>query len=150
MDLEKIIGANIRRLRKKAGWNQKKLADIYAPYAEEGTCNDKYISLVETGRKWLGSGSFRNFQKIFNVPAEELILIPPSGNVHYILTEKIRKVMEDRERELFLEAVDLFLNYRFLHPEVWDNFKNHLEAMYVTLHKKQIIVTKSSSEIPRK
>jgi hypothetical protein len=76
--------------------------------------------------------------------------MPPSGNVHYILMEKLRKVMEDQERDLFLSAIDVFLNHRFLHPEVWDNFRHHVEPMYATLHKKQIVTTNAASEIPQK
>lgn len=55
MTPEKIIGMNIRRLRKERGWRQKDLAEKYAEHTGK-TCNDKYISFIETGRQWLGKG----------------------------------------------------------------------------------------------
>jgi transcriptional regulator with XRE-family HTH domain len=88
MELEKIIGCNIRRLRISKGWKQSELAEIYG-------CNNKFISLIETGRKWLGKESFNRFCSIFNVEPYEMIKMPPKDNLD-ILCHKIEQLDEHK------------------------------------------------------
>lgn len=126
--LEKLIGYNIKRLRLARGWKQKDLASQYALLSGR-SCNEKYISLIETGRRWLGKASFYRFATIFNVDIYELIL-PRAYDDKFINFDQIHAIMQSELGEKLLQAIDIFLNYRYIGPELWQK----LEVLISALH----------------
>jgi|WetSurMetagenome_2_1015567.scaffolds.fasta_scaffold722746_1 transcriptional regulator with XRE-family HTH domain len=121
MELEKIIGCNIRRLRISTGWKQKELADVYGS-------SIKFISLIETGRKWLGKNVFNRFCAIFNVDPYELIKLPQKENIE-ILCHEIEQL---NERKTLI--VNKFLHIIFnIKPEqmiLLDGLEQHIINIY--------------------
>ncbi|MDR1996949.1 MAG: helix-turn-helix domain-containing protein [Candidatus Margulisbacteria bacterium] len=65
-DLYKILGANIKLQRSRANWSQEELADRLA-------ISVPFLSSIETGRKWVSSGTLLKLANIFRVEAYELL-----------------------------------------------------------------------------
>ncbi|MDY0188999.1 MAG: helix-turn-helix transcriptional regulator [Syntrophus sp. (in: bacteria)] len=128
MKPEKIIGLNIKRLRKERGWTQPVLAEKYAELSGD-SCSYKYISGIETGRRWLGKTTFYRFAELFEVEPDELLL-PPPGEVKFLAWEKVRFIMQSDNRELFMKVVDIFLNYRYVSSEFWAGLQALIEAAH--------------------
>jgi transcriptional regulator with XRE-family HTH domain len=68
MNLEIIIGKNVRRLRRKKKWSQDTLADRYG-------CIKPYISQIENGKTWIGKDVFYKLCKILEAEPEDLIFV---------------------------------------------------------------------------
>ena len=117
MELEKIIGCNIRRLRISKGWSQSKLADIYG-------CNNKFISLIETGRKWFGKETFNRFCSIFNVESYEMIKMPPKDNLD-ILWHTIEQ-LDEHKIMLINKLFNIIFNIKPEQMVLLDRLEHHL------------------------
>ncbi len=94
--------ANIRRLRAEAGMSQSELA-------EKIQLSEKYLSAIETGKKW---GSFETLHSIataLSVEPYELFL-PKADAVSYD-TKRTKELMKSLRRNLneMLDSLEKFL-----------------------------------------
>lgn len=65
-DIKKIVGHSIRRLRKKQGWSQEKLAEM-------ADLDRTYVGRIERGEKNLGIENLARFAHTLGVPPAALL-----------------------------------------------------------------------------
>ena len=95
-ELKKIYVSNIRKLREARGLTQFQLA-------EKAHITEKYLSAIETHKKW---GSFETLVSLANALEVEPyeLLLPPQTNISY--DTKRTKDLMNRLRKNLGEVVD--------------------------------------------
>lgn len=101
-ELHECYTANIRRLRSEAGMSQGELA-------ERMHLSEKYLSAIETGKKWGSFETLHSFSIAFGVEPYELFL-PKADSLSYD-AKRTKTLMKSLRRNLneMLDSVELFL-----------------------------------------
>lgn len=66
MELERTVGANVRRLRLARGWTQERLA-------QEAEITTRYVGMVERGQTSVTVGMLGKLAKVLGLEANELL-----------------------------------------------------------------------------
>lgn len=69
--MSKVLARNVKRLRMERGWSAEQLAEL-------ARVSVGYIRQIESGRKFFGSQSFKEWANLFSVDASELLRPDPS------------------------------------------------------------------------
>ena len=108
MNLEQIIGKNVRRLRKLKKWSQDDLAREY-------DCLKAYVSQIENGKTWIGRDVFYKLCDLLDAKPEDLIKTY-NCNVEPLLIAKIKHIRQSEYGELFDLMVDVLKDYEYADP----------------------------------
>ena len=101
-EITEILGANIRNLRKQAGWTQEKLA-------EKAGISVPFMTQIELARKTASLDVIEAIAKALGVPYERLFKSQPvedrtrTCNMQFI--EEVYEQIAEKSREIMLELM---------------------------------------------
>ena len=73
VDIKEIFAENLRKIRRKKGLTQEKLA-------EKANMSLQYLALLEIGRKFPSGDMLERLAKALDIETYELLAVPPSAN----------------------------------------------------------------------
>jgi putative transcriptional regulator len=88
-DLDRLMGNNLKRLRRERGWSQEHLAELI-------DSDRRYISAIENGRG-IGSAVLTKLCAVFQVGEERFALMTAAenGEIYGKLPEVTRMILEE-------------------------------------------------------
>lgn len=98
----KILGENIRRLRKSRGLNQDKLAELIG-------LEIKSLSLIETGKGFASAKTIDKLASVLNVPVSELFISENESCSQIIYTSILSNLELIKNNMYKLQTIDIVL-----------------------------------------
>ena len=93
MDIKKILGANIRKYRKRYDLTQEQLA-------ESLNLTQKFLSSIEVGRNFVSAEALEKLCEVFNVSPSTLFYSSENSKIDDSALTKIDKIFEEETKQL--------------------------------------------------